>query len=85
MARPRIIDEFTDLPVSNQRKWQLRKSAQGLCIICGNPKDHESAEHCATHYLAMLKRKRVPSREYARVRFGYVTRYMGAKSYEEEK
>jgi len=31
----KISDEFTALPVSRQRKYQLRKAAAGLCIICG--------------------------------------------------
>ncbi len=30
-----IIDEFTNLPVSKQRKWALRRAKEGKCIICG--------------------------------------------------
>lgn len=36
MGRIKIIDEFTDLKVSRQRKSQLRKAKQGLCILCGD-------------------------------------------------
>lgn len=32
-----IFDKFTKLPVSRQRKYQLRKQAKGLCGICGTP------------------------------------------------
>lgn len=32
-----IIDEFTNLPVSRGRKWQLRKARDGKCMICGEP------------------------------------------------
>jgi hypothetical protein len=31
----RIIDEFTDLEISRQRKWQLRRAKEGKCIKCG--------------------------------------------------
>jgi hypothetical protein len=30
-----IQDEFTDLKISNQRRWQLRRAKEGRCIICG--------------------------------------------------
>ena len=35
----KIIDEFTDLPVSAQRKAQLRRCRDGLCIICSKPRN----------------------------------------------
>lgn len=35
-GRPSIKDEFTDLKVSRQRKWQLRKERDGKCRRCGN-------------------------------------------------
>ena len=31
----RIEDEFTDLKISRQRKWQLRHAKEGKCIKCG--------------------------------------------------
>jgi hypothetical protein len=31
----RIEDEFTDLKISRQRKWQLRRAKEGKCIKCG--------------------------------------------------
>lgn len=31
----KIKDEFTNLPVSRQRKWALRREKKGLCGICG--------------------------------------------------
>ena len=30
-----ILDEFSNLPVSRQRKWQLRRERDGFCRICG--------------------------------------------------
>jgi hypothetical protein len=32
-----IHDEFTDKPLSKQRRYQLRKQAKGLCPYCPNP------------------------------------------------
>jgi ribosomal protein L32 len=32
-----IKDEFTDLPVSRQRKYQLRMERGRRCIECGEP------------------------------------------------
>ena len=33
--RKAIKDEFSDLPVSRQRKYQLRMGRDGRCVICG--------------------------------------------------
>jgi len=33
--RKRIQDEFTDLPISRQRKYQLRMQQQKRCTECG--------------------------------------------------
>ena len=44
----KIIDEFTDLPVSNVRKWQLRQRKLGVCRVCREPADR--AGLCATHH-----------------------------------
>jgi hypothetical protein len=38
-GRPVIIDEFTALPISRQRKKQLRWKRDGLCVICGGPQE----------------------------------------------
>lgn len=32
-----IADEFSALPCSRQRKYQLRREARGLCRLCGKP------------------------------------------------
>lgn len=42
-----IRDQFTDLPVSRQRRWQLRKMAAGKCLVCGRPKIN--AKFCRMH------------------------------------
>ncbi len=38
MSRKAIIDEFTDLPASRQRKYQLRRMRDGICAYCGHRK-----------------------------------------------
>lgn len=35
----RIVDEFTALPVSRQRKHQLRRKRAGNCVQCGKPRE----------------------------------------------
>jgi hypothetical protein len=46
----KIIDEFMDLPISRQRKWQLRRAKEGRCVICGEP--IVTAWHCLKHAVA---------------------------------
>lgn len=47
--------------VSRQRRWQLKKSAQGLCQICGDA-PILSAKVCARHYLDDRERGRAKRR-----------------------
>ena len=63
-TRKKIMDEFTDLPVSRQQKWQLRRAKEGRCVICGEPK--VTAWHCLKHAIA--------NREWARKYSGSVRR-----------
>lgn len=60
----KIKDKFTKLPVSRQRKWQLRKQSKGLCILCGEPL--ATATYCLKHAIAHreLKRRRYNSLTY---------------------
>ncbi len=44
----KIYDEFTDLPVSRQRKKQLRNIRDGLCSVCS--KKIFRAGFCKKHY-----------------------------------
>ena len=50
-------DKFSDLPVSKQRRWQLRKSAKGRCIICGEKR--VMGKLCLKHKVAERERDRV--------------------------
>jgi len=51
---PNGISELAKkLGVSRQYVWQLRKSAEGKCRICGEPK--VSANYCLEHQLAQKK------------------------------
>jgi hypothetical protein len=69
--RPAIIDEFTHLPISRQRKYQLRQERDGRCSLCGEPA--LSASLCRKHL--------VRRREVQRKRRGYKRRYTNAFSY----
>ena len=37
-GRQPIQDKFAKLDVSRQRKYQLRRQAEGLCVMCGRRK-----------------------------------------------
>lgn len=49
MTTKKIIDEFTDLPISRQRKYQLRRVKKGVCISCGRPL-FLGGRFCEKHY-----------------------------------
>lgn len=70
--RSKIIDEFTNLNISRQRKYQLRKAKIKCCAICGKPIEH-FAWFCDEHYWY--------SREYHRKRLGCKKRSLNCKSY----
>ena len=63
-TRKKIVDEFTELPISRQQKWQLRRAKEGRCVICGEPK--ATAWHRLKHAIA--------NREWARKYSGSVRR-----------
>lgn len=44
-----IQDQFTNLDISKQRKYQLRKRARGLCIICPRKLAKDNANFCSVH------------------------------------
>lgn len=67
-----IQDKFTSLPVSRQRKWQLRKEALGLCPLCGRVKP-KGYSWCADHAVKV--------REDQRIKQGAKKRYKNARSY----
>ena len=71
MGRPKIRDEFTDLPVSRQRKYQLRMQRAKRCVICGEPA--VMGRFCLNHG--------VKHREGARRRLGLKRRYYSTLGY----
>jgi len=79
-GRKPIQDEFTHLAgtVSRQRIWQLRKYAEGKCVICGA--GATTAQHCDAH----AQQARVLSRETARNRLGCKRRNLNSRSYKIE-
>lgn len=74
MRRP-IRDEFTDLPISRQRKYQLRMQRTGRCTECGAPAAQGS--RCLKHL--------VKARERQRKKRGLKRRYYNTLSYRLEK
>jgi hypothetical protein len=69
--RKRIQDEFTDLPISRQRKYQLRMKRERRCTECGQPAVQGS--RCLKHL--------VKARERQRKKRGLKSRYYGTLSY----
>ena len=69
--RKRIEDEFTYLPVSRQRKYQLRMKRDQRCTECGEPAVQGS--RCLKHL--------VKARERQRQKRGLKRRYRGTLSY----
>ena len=53
-----IQDEFANLPVSSQRKTQLRYQRDGLCVICGQPRCSSQHYYCLKHLIAKRERQR---------------------------
>ncbi len=67
----RIHDEFSDLPISTQRKYQMRRARDGRCTQCGEPVI--AGKRCLKHL--------IEARESQRVRQGLKRRYLGTLSY----
>jgi hypothetical protein len=75
MPKPAIKDEFTDLKISRQRKYQLRKQRDGLCTECGQPA--AQGLRCLEHM--------VRARERQREKMGLRKRYTNTLSYRLEE
>jgi hypothetical protein len=71
-----IIDEFTSLPISRQRRYQLRKHRDRKCIRCGQPAE-EHGYFCETHRQV----HNVMTRELQRKRFDFKHRDYYSESY----
>ena len=69
--RKRIQDEFTGLPISRQRKYQMRMQRDGRCTECGEPAIQGS--RCLKHL--------VKARERQRKKRGLKRRYRNTLSY----
>jgi hypothetical protein len=69
-----IEDEFTRLPISRQRKYQLRMQRDQRCTECGEPA--VQASRCLKHLIKARERQR-KSR-------GLKRRYYGTLSYKLE-
>jgi hypothetical protein len=64
-GRQPIADEFMDLNVSRQRKWQLRQRKKGLCALCSAKAVHSVL--CLKHALLSQdknRKRRGPKRRY---------------------
>jgi hypothetical protein len=73
--RKRIVDEFTSLPISRQRKYQLRKQRDKCCTECGEPASVGS--RCLKHL--------IKARERQRKKRGLKRRYYNTLSYRLEQ
>lgn len=62
-----IHDAFTALPLSRQRKYQLRRRTEGRCWICGDPAPDE---RCDYHHIEMALSQLRRRGEVARPRRG---------------
>jgi hypothetical protein len=51
-----IVDEFTHLPISRQRKYQLRRQRDKRCTECGEPAIEGS--RCLKHLIKARERQR---------------------------
>jgi hypothetical protein len=51
-----IVDEFTHLPISRQRKYQMRRQRDKECTECGEPAAHGS--RCLKHLIIARERQR---------------------------
>ena len=72
--RTSIKDEFTTLPISRQRKYQLRMQRDKRCTECGEPAALGS--RCLAHL--------IKARERQRKKRGLKRRYYGTLSYQLE-
>ena len=68
-----IEDELTHLPVSRQRKYQLRKKRDQRCAQCGEPVAQGSRALCLEHLIR--------AREQQRRKLRLKRRYSNALSY----
>ena len=71
IMRKRIQDEFADLQISRQRKYQLRMQRDKRCTECGEPAAQGS--RCLKHL--------VKARERQRKKRGLKRRYYNTLSY----
>ena len=52
----KIIDEFSELPISRERKRQLRQIKRGLCVRCDKPLF--TSDRCQEHAIELRERNR---------------------------
>ena len=72
----KIQDEFTDLPISRERKRQLRALKNGQCCIAGCEEPLATKVHCLQHA--------VERREKSRKERNVTRRWKNAKTYQLE-
>ena len=53
----KVLDEFADLNISRQRKYQLRHRRDKLCTKCNQPAEADS-QFCREHRLYEQERER---------------------------
>ncbi len=73
----KIIDEFTNAPVTRQRKQQLRRKKRGICQKC----DDRVWKGVST---VLCKKHTIKHRDIAHVKRGCKRRYLKARSYQKQ-
>jgi hypothetical protein len=75
MGGKKIKDQYSNLPISRQRKYQLRMQQKKRCTICGAPA--EQGTRCLKHMVEI--------RERIRKTLGLKRRYKNSLSYKLEE
>lgn len=57
-----ILDEFSNLPVSRQRIWQLRRERDGFCRKCGVVPRVDPSAYCVRCDVLVHRRRASRSR-----------------------
>jgi hypothetical protein len=79
-----IQDEFTDLPVSRQRKKQLRWKRDGKCVLCGRPLF--TTQYCKEHHKKHVERDHARNNRrpaaWSKYKDGILRKTLSEQSYE---
>lgn len=84
MTTNKIIDKFSDLPISRQRKYQLRNKVYGLCILCSE-KAVPGMSRCLKHEKKRLEQIRLRTLAINKYKNTKLRRYLRSMAYIRKK